>query len=293
MKPAFLSIFYTCVSGLGYGLLLFLSVGVLGKVPTFYSGLGASSPDTLINATGWAVGFGLAGVGLVPGVLNFQLLRRWRSNWVLRSGGLAILSFGLVGLMAFIHLYYGLYVPMLVLICIFVIFLTVFSTSMIYGSVEQIAAWHNRLVPAVFLAFAASSGWLALLVFKAFMDRLTGGDFILALVLVVLAFGLKILWWVGCDDGSGPAIKSRTSDAGAGLQKLDWVISRAQRIWARRIAVFAGVIVSVVALGLGYFFSGYAVLALSAALLAHMVGIVVGRWLFFAQGQHYVALKQH
>lgn len=316
MKPAFSVIIFTCLSGAGYGLLLFLSVGVMGKVPTLYSGLGYAASETIIYGIGWAVGFVLVGISLLASLFHLghperflRALTQWRTSWLSREGVLAIVSFVPLGLMAFVQLYFGLYVPILVMICIFVVFLTVYSTSMIYGSIKAIPMWFNKLTPAVYISFGASSGWMLLLVFKAAMARQVPGDFTLAAILIVLAYAILIGWWI-TNDRAGPiaTIGAATGLGAMGevtqldrphmnenylLEEMGFVIGRKHSDVLRRIAVIVGGIVPLAVMGVAFLVGSSGVMLtiiFGAAALCHLVGIFISRWLFFAQAKHTVML---
>jgi len=307
LHPSPSIILFTTAAGAGYGLLFLL-------------GLGAAQ---LLPATS---GFGLAGTGLalaliVTGLVSslahlghperaWRAISQWRSSWLSREGALALATFA----------------PAAVLSCGWVVLedtqgwfalagllaalgaaATVWATGMIYASLKPVRAWHRPLTAPLYLAFALMSGALLLhLLLAAFGEpRSVAGA--LAALATLLAFGLKAIHWQGiAAEAPRSTPESATGLGHLGLVRmiepphtqtnylLDEMGYRIARKHARKLRLLA------YALGLGgalaltllALITEGAVATLAAALAAAsgLAGILLERWLFFAEATHTVTL---
>jgi DMSO reductase anchor subunit len=298
MRPAWSIIFFTSVSGLGLGLAAWV---VLGFVDL-------SAPHHLLGV-GAAV-IALIGAGLVSSTFHlghperaWRALSQWRSSWLSREGVLAVLA--LAALLA-----WGGYRLMVAVPPVWaatgvalLMAVTVYATSMIYASLRTVARWHHPLTPICYLAFAAAGGLLAVLAVLALLGQGYGESLeLLVLLALASAWGLKIVWWqVAGAAGSGSTLASAT-----GLGRLGTVRSimpphtsenYLQHEMGFVIARKHAATLRLVALGLGALLPALLVLAangsaglLGLAVLLHMAGVFVERWLFFAEAKHVVSL---
>jgi sulfite dehydrogenase (quinone) subunit SoeC len=177
---------------------------------------------------------------------------------------------------------------------------------MIYGGLRAVPAWFHPLTPATYLAFAGAGGALL----TALLARISGEPAalleVLALVLLLAAWGIKLLWWNrALSRGFGPS----TPETATGLGALGRVrlfqpphdgpnyltremvhrVGRRHAARLRRIALLAGAALPVAAVAVSLAAGGLWPLLLIAA-LAHLVGILAERWLFFAEAKHAVGL---
>jgi DMSO reductase anchor subunit len=272
MHPAPSIIVFTSASGAGYGLLFLLSLGALaGLVPS----------DRWFGLTGLVLALGLISVGLAASTLHLKHPERaWRalSQWSV----LAVLAaLGAVG--------------------------TVFCTGSIYASLRPIRQWHQPLVVPIYMGFAVMTGalWLtALLTLFAWPGI---GASMLALVAILAAWGLKIVYWRQvAADGSGSTVASATGlDAPGGVRMLDpphteenyllhemgYRVGRKHAERLRQLAVgFGAVVPFVLLLAVMAGSGGWAAFAAVAAALSGSLGVLVERWLFFAEATHTVTL---
>jgi DMSO reductase anchor subunit len=308
VHPAPSIILFTTAAGAGYGLLFLLGLG---------AGL------ALLPAAPW-FGFGtvllalaLITLGLLSSTLHlghperaWRALSQWRSSWLSREGALALLT----------------YLPALVLGLGWLVFepgagwfavagwlaaagavLTVWCTGMIYTSLKPIREWHQPLTAPVYLAFALMSGALLMHLMLALfaLPRLAAGG--LALGATVLAFGLKATYWARI----AQEVPQSTPESATGLgrfglvrmvepphtqtnyllSEMGFVVGRRHARKLRRLAF---------ALGLGGGFGLTLVALLTAgvvagaaalfAAIAGLAGIMLERWLFFAEARHTVML---
>jgi len=310
MKPAPSIIGFTTSSGLGYGLLFTLATGgILGLVPT----------DRWLGV----VGFLLALLAITAGLLSstfhlghperaWRALSQWRSSWLSREGLLALITYiptmilaagwvigetlsGMIGLVA------ALTAPLALM--------TVYCTGMIYADLPPIRAWHQPLTAPIYVAFALMTGLLALnwllTVFGA-PHQIVG---ILTLLAIALAFGLKILYWQKLKteaDGGSPTIASATGLGSGGLvrmldpphtqtnyllEEMGFQIARKHgrrlRMLTLAFGLFGPIILTLISLvSMGW----AATMAATSALLLGVLGVLIERWLFFAEAEHTVML---
>jgi len=309
MHPAFSVIFFTTASGAGYGLLALLCVfGALGLIP----------PDRWFGVTAFALAFGLVTAGLLSSTFHlghperaWRALTQWKSSWLSREGVLAVLAYIPTGL-------YGAGWIMLqrndgilavigfvgAMFCL----ATVYCTAMIYASLKSIHRWSNPLVPPVYLALGLGTGFLLL---SLLTHGFGYGSAIIdagALFALALAAALKLAYWRGIATTQGPSTAASATGLGRpGLVRLldaphtesNYLMRemayRVARKHADRLRLIAtitlfGVPLAALALTLlapGVFPSVY---PLAVAVVSAASGVLIERWLFFAEAKHTVTL---
>jgi sulfite dehydrogenase (quinone) subunit SoeC len=185
--------------------------------------------------------------------------------------------------------------------------LTVFSTAMIYSSLRTVPSWHSVLTPACYLGFSLSSGMLL----ASSVGQFSGDNlpFYLAAVLagLVVSWLVKLAWW---RRSGGPGIGLPGTDTGTatGLGKLGKVrllerphsgdnyltkemvhrIGRKHAAVLRSISLAFGFALPTILVFLAW--SAGSQLLLWPASASMLLGLVVERWLFFAEARHSVSL---
>ncbi|MBX6743262.1 MAG: dimethyl sulfoxide reductase anchor subunit [Acetobacteraceae bacterium] len=305
MNPAGSIVFFTTASGAGYGLLFWLGLlRIFGLVPA----------DARFGLVSLGVALLLITMGLLSSLAHlghperaWRAVSQWRSSWLSREGVAALLTylpavlFG-IGLLGGIP---ALAVPMGLLAAAGAA-ATVYSTGMIYASLKPIRQWHHPLVVPGYLVLAAFSGAVLLAMLGAFW-----GDGAVPAVLALLTGAggvlLKTAYWRGID--TAPPEATAESATGLGrigkvrpldpphtqtnylLREMGFRIARKHAAKLRRIALAAGfglpMLLALVALLTG----GPAATALLTlgAILA-LCGLLVERWLMFAEATHTVTL---
>ncbi|MFN3935974.1 MAG: dimethyl sulfoxide reductase anchor subunit family protein [Gemmobacter sp.] len=285
MHPAPSVILFTVLSGLGFGLLGFLALGV-GAL----SGWGAFAA--------WGLGAGLAVAGLTASTFHLGNPQRallaftqWRTSWLSREAWAAVLTL-MVLAPAGLGDWLGFPVPTVLRVagaagCV----ATVVCTAMIYASLRSIPRWHWWITPVLFLAFAATGGMI-----------LAVGGPLAALMALVLA-GLLVWTFAAGDRRFAAAGSDMGSATGLGrigtvrvfeqphtggnylTREMIHVVGRRHAGRLRVLAVaLAGLGPALVLLAV----PGLAGQALAAAL--HVAGAFAARWLFFAEAEHVVGL---
>src|SRR5574339_13420 len=106
MHPALSVIVFTVSSGIGYGMLFWLTVNVaFGDWRV--AGVTQWSPERGFGIAVFGVAFALIVAGLLSSTLHlghperaWRALSQWRSSWLSREGVMAILTFVPIGLFA-------------------------------------------------------------------------------------------------------------------------------------------------------------------------------------------------
>ena len=308
MHPAPSIIVFTTLSGAGYGLLLVLALGgVLGPIPA-WPGLGL---------VGMALALGLISVGLLSSTLHlghperaWRAVSQWRSSWLSREGVMALITYLPALIFASDWVLFGTTGGIFWLFALLAAVgaaATVWCTAMIYASLKPIRQWHHPLVAPIYLAFALMTGSLLALPLLAFAGAPHVRVGWLAALAILLAWGLKTLWWRSIDRDQ--PVSTPESATGLGrlglvgmldpphtetnylLHEMAFRIGRRHGRKLRRLSYASGVgaalVLSLLALASTGPLAGV-LAALAAA--AGLVGVAIERWLFFAEARHTVTL---
>jgi DMSO reductase anchor subunit len=304
MNPALSIIFFSTASGAGFGLLMLTGIAApLGLVPQ-NAGFGFVS---LVVAAALAV------AGLLSSTLHlgrperaWRAFSQWRTSWLSREGVFSVLTFVPAAIFGIGWLFFGRTDGVIGLCGIVAAALagaTILCTGMIYASLKPIRQWHNRWVAPIYLLLGLMAGLLLLDLIVRFWARPVG---IPALTLVVIAFAwwLKERYWRFIDMTAAPSTIATATGLGRRgkvrmleppnteenylLKEMGFRIARKHRIRLRlvaRVTAFAApLLATLVALLAG------SALAAAVAVLSAALGLVVERWLFFAEAKHTVML---
>lgn len=285
MHPAPSVIIFTTLSGLGFGLLFWLGLG-------------------LPPVTGWvafvffAIAYALAVGGLLASTFHLghperalKAFTQWRTSWLSREAWTSVAALIAMALYGAGLVFFGTQWAVLGWLGAALSLLTVYSTSMIYGQLKTVPRWKTPLTPALLLAISLAGG------------ALLAGQITAALILLPIAAVLQVLWWVRGDNAlqdSGTTMESATGLGHIGrvrafepphtgtnylLREFVHVVGRKHAIKLRVIALGLGYALPVLLLLLPF---GHLIAVL--AILAHLAGIAASRWLFFAEAEHVVGL---
>ena len=316
MHPAYSIIFFTVASGAGYGLLFLLGIGAATGTP-FAEGGGAGFPLALVFA------LALVSAGLVSSAFHLgrperalRAFTQWRTSWLSREGCLAAVTYVPAILLGagwwagepgagwrFLGLVLAVFAAA-----------TVYATAMIYRTLAAVPRWSTGWVPAGYLVLGAASGavWLA---FIAALSGSPGSGFAgAAAALLVLAGAVKGGYWRAI----GHRASESSIETATGLDRLDpaarvhvldpphtqpnWLQKEMGYHVARRHArklrgvtwglafVVPGVLCLAAWLGGGSAGGTAAGALLGVAAVSASAGLLVERWLFFAEAEHKVTL---
>ena len=297
MRPAFSLIVFTTLSGLGFGLAAILGLGLI------------IAPNSLWWVIYNGVALALIGAGVLSSTLHlghperaWRAMTQWKSSWLSREGVLAALTtillfgFALEGYSeGHGNLKIGIAVALLSLA-------TIWSTAMIYASLKTVARWHHPLTPFVFVAYAISGG----LVLASALDAMANGGIPLlaqpALMALISSAIVTMIW----TKQAGVAGSGSTPESATGLRNLgevrmlmpphseeNWlqhemgfVVARKHAAKLRLFSVTFAIILPAVMV----YSAAASTPMLVLAAMTHIIGVMVSRWLFFAEAKHTVML---
>ncbi|MEO3385631.1 DmsC/YnfH family molybdoenzyme membrane anchor subunit [Mesorhizobium sp. CAU 1741] len=301
MHPALSIIVFTTVSGLGYGLAAALGAGFL-------------DPAHVSTKLAHLLALALIGGGLMSSTLHLRNPQRawrafsqWRSSWLSREGVMAVATFAPLCISAAAAIFQSRYLPVIGMLGVVGSVITVYCTSMIYASLKAVQTWHTPLTPACYLLFSAAGGSLLGAFFRLVSGTSAPLLLVLAALFLALAWGVKWLW----RKNSREAVPLSTAESATGLGTIgqvrlfesphvndNYLTSEMGFRVARKhadklfvIAVLAGgalpVALALIVLATGAT-GALAAIALGIAVLSHGLGMLVERWLFFAEARHAV-----
>jgi DMSO reductase anchor subunit len=307
MHPALSVIFFTTLSGAGLGLLA-LVASIFAVAPLPLSREYALTP--------WVAGVVLLCLGLFASLMHlgqpqraWRALSQWRSSWLSREGVAALATYvpaALLGLGWVVLGATGAWTVATALAAALLALATIACTAMIYRSLKPVQRWCNRWVVPNYIALGLMSGalWLAALMAWWGTGRWSAA---LALAAIALAAPLKLGYWRFIDTTRAASTPESATGLGAIgkvrlldpphteenylLKEMGFKLARKHARKLRRIAVALAFVVPFVLVLLAFFAGGVvAAVAASLAALAAMAGLLVERWLFFAEARHTVTL---
>ncbi len=281
MHPAPSIILFTTLSGLGFGLLAFLGLGlppVTGWVAFVFFFL----------ANALAVGGLLASVTHLANPKNaIKAFREWRSSWLSREGVLAVASLLVMGVFAVALVFFDIRLRTVGALGALLSLATVFTTSMIYTQLKTVPRWNEWTTPPIFMLHALGGGAL-----------LAGQPRLAAILLIAL--GLLMMWaWIKGDEKSlaGTTMETATGLGRIGKMRLLEPPHSGQNYLLKEMAYEVGrkhaQKLRILSLLLGYALPAALMLLFTVhhltaliAIIAHLIGVAAGRWLFFAEAAH-------
>lgn len=285
MNPAPSVIIFTTLSGLGFGLLIWLGLGIL--VPTGW-----------VAFVFFTIAYLLAVGGLTASVFHLghperalKAFTQWRSSWLSREAWLSVGALTVMAIYGAGLVFWGAVWAPLGWLGAALCFGTVIATTMIYTQMRTIPRWQTWLTPALFVALSLAGG------------AVLTGQAVLAAILLVAAGAIQIAWWLRGDGAlarSGTDLVTATGLGHIGTprsfepphtgtnyltREFIHVVGRRHALKLRIIALILGYVLPVALLGLPL-----PHVAAVLATLCHATGIFASRWLFFAEAEHVVGL---
>lgn len=286
MHPAPSVIIFTTLSGLGFGLLVFLGLGMPANLSAFTAFIF------------FAIAYVLAVGGLAASTFHlghperaWKAFSQWRSSWLSREGICAVAALLVMALYGAGLVFFQSQWTALGWLGAALSLATVFTTSMIYAQMKSVPRWHMPWTPAYFLTLSLAGG------------ALLAGQVTLAIVLLILAGAITVATWIIGDSQfakSGTDMETATGLGAIGrvqafepphtgtnylMREFIHVVGRKHSLKLRIIAAVLAFVVPVVLLLLPF----HHMIAL-LAVLSHIAGVATARWLFFAEAEHVVGL---
>lgn len=286
MNPAPSVILFTVLSGMGFGCLAFL-------------GLGLPAPTGWTAFLHWGLGYGLAVGGLLASTFHLgnpqrfmRAFSQWRTSWLSREAWTSVSGLLLLAPVALSD-WLGLGWPRgLGMIGAALCVATVGTTSMIYAQMKTVPRWNSWTTPALFLSFMVAGGAVltgntttalagCLAVAGALIASFQIGDraFTKAAQTTGSATGLDRI-------GEATVFEAPHTGQNYLLREMIHIVARRHAARLRAIGLIAGAIVPwMLLLVLPAHPASFAVAA-----GVHLIGAFAARWLFFAQAEHVVGL---
>lgn len=286
MHPAPSVIIFTVLSGLGFGLLTFLGLGmpkVTGWEAFFY----------------FAIAYALAVGGLVSSTFHLgnpqralKAFTQWRSSWLSREAWLSTMALIVLAVFGAAAVFVGVTIAPLGLLGTLLSLATVLATAMIYAQLKTVPRWNHWLTPLHMLTVSLAGGAII-------AQQATA-----AIVLLLTAGGVQILHWVLGDRRFGERGHTIETATGLGdrgkarlfepphtgsnylLKEMAHVVGRKHAQKLRIISFVAMILIPLIIVAL------LPVNPFTAALATvfYLVGAFASRWLFFAEAEHVVTL---
>lgn len=285
MHPAPSVIIFTTLSGLGFGLLMWL-------------GLGFPATTGLNAFIFFTIAYLLSVGGLISSTLHLghperaiKAFSQWRSSWLSREGICAVAALIVMALYGAGLVFFDARWSLLGILGALLSLATVFTTSMIYTQLKTVPRWNHWTTPALFLTLSIGGG------------ALLAGQVWPALVLIVIAGALQFYAWQNGDSllarsGTNLATATGLGDMGEVrafepphtgtnylMREFIHVVGRKHSQKLRLIALALAFALPVILLLLPF-----SHVTAAFAVLSHLAGVFVLRWLFFAEAEHVVGL---
>lgn len=285
MHPAPSVILFSTLSGLGFGLL-------------FWLGVGMPAPTGWVGFIFFTIAYLLAVGGLIASTFHLghreralKAFSQWRTSWLSREAWLSVSALIIMAIYGAGLVFFTTRWAALGYLGAALSLVTVFSTSMIYTQLKTVPRWHNTTTPVMFVLYALAGGAL-----------LSGQGHIAPLLLIAAGFA-QLGHWLRGDRAfarSGTTLASATGLGTNGsvrsfepphtgtnylLREFVYVVARKHSLTLRIIGLSLSCVAPVALL----FLPAGHLLAL-VAVLCHLCGVLITRWLFFAEAEHVVGL---
>lgn len=286
MHPAPSIIVFTVLSGLGFGLLFFL-------------GLGKPDVSGFTAFVFFLMGFALATGGLIASTFHLgnpqralKAFTQWKTSWLSREAWLAVATLIVMGLYAIGVIFFHTRLTVLGLIGAALCAATVFATSMMYTQLKTVPRWNHWSTPILFLLYSVTGG------------ALLAGQMVLLMPLLLLLGTAQLVFWMFGDNlfsDSGTSIETATGLGRIGKVRLfeaphtggnyltREMVHVVGRKHASKLRIIGVTLLSLLPWAIFAFFNFGHIWAL-IAVISHLAGAFVCRWLFFAQAEHTVGL---
>ncbi len=286
MHPAPSVIFFTVFSGLGFGFLAWLGIGI-------------PAPQ------GWAafpyffVAFAMAVGGLIASTFHLgnpknalKAFSQWRSSWLSREAWMAVLTLTAMGIFAAANIFLNISMPPLGIVGAIMALITVYTTSMMYAQLKTVPRWNHWSTSLLFILLALGGG------------AILAADSLGTILFIGLAALTQIYVWDAGDKRftkRGHSIETATGLGDIGKVRMyepphsgtNYLLTEMVYVVARKHAIKLRIIaftLAYVAPMLLAMISDRSFDLSIVALVAHIIGLLAQRWLFFAEAEHVVGL---
>ena len=306
MHPAFSVIFFTTASGAGYGLITLMAILQASKI---------LPPDPQVGWVGFGIAFALITIGLLTSTFHlghperaWRAISQWRSSWLSREGLLAILTYIPTGAYAIGWIFLDWRDDLFILtgmvgamLCV----QTVYCTAMIYASLKTIRAWANVWTAIGYLSISIFTGALLVNAIASVFGYWHPAMFWITTVAIAVAGVAKMQYWRFIDRNPSKS----TAETATGIKghikllesphtqenylqkEMGYKIARKHAAKLRQLAIAAGFVAPILLITLANTSVPATAAALSVlAVPTALIGVLIERWLFFAEAKHVVTL---
>jgi DMSO reductase anchor subunit len=307
MHPAFSVIFFTTASGAGYGLLALLGLSAAS---------GLLAPNRWLGVVSVGLALALVTAGLLSSTAHlgrperaWRAFSQWRSSWLSREGIISVITYVPALVFAFgwaiLNRTDG-FVPAAGAVAAICALLTVFTTGMIYASLKPIPEWHNNFTVPGYLILSVMTGAVLLnMTLRLFAEDARPAAICAALAILAGWIWKAVTWRYNDALTIETTLNTATGLEGGTVRSIEWPHTqenfvmkemgfRVARKHAQKLRLLVHVLTFALPLALTLVtLAGSGAVAVVAAVLAVMLqlpGMLVERWLFFAQARHVVAL---
>lgn len=309
MHPAYSVIFFTTATGAGYGLLACLGIS---------AGFGLIDPGFWFRLIALGLALALISTGLLSSAAHlgrperaWRAFSQWRSSWLSREGVASVATFipaSLFGISWVLLGEDGGWVAAMGLLSAIGAAVTVSTTGMIYASLKPIAQWSSPFTLPAYLIFAAMTGTVLFNTLLWLFGAPSLPAHLLAIALTALGWVWKAATWRHNDRlVSETTLNTATGLKGGEVRSIEWPhteenyllkemgfrVARKHSTRLRLIAQMLAFALPLLLLAMAFGLSAMPWLAAGlslAAAVSQIAGMLVERWLFFAEAKHTVML---
>ena len=306
MKPAFSIVVHTTLSGAGYGMLFWLGI---------YAPFNLLAPNPESGAVTMTAAIGLIAGGLIASLFHlghpqriWRTFTRWRHSWLSREAIASTLTF----------------VPAIIFGLGWAAFddtrgfwalnaacsaggalLTVTCAAFIYRSLKPIPQWHNAWVVPNFLALSGMSGALMLNAILETLHAPLPRAQIIVLLTIGVALAVKLGYWRSIDSpeptstpesATGLGFLGRVGSLEAPhtsenylLKEMGFQFAREHANVLRRVVLLLAYLIPFALTSFAFIVPGqFSCLGYCSAASSAVCGLLIERWLFFAEARHAV-----
>jgi len=169
----------------------------------------------------------------------------------------------------------------LVVVCALV---TLYATGMIYASLRTIRQWHQALTAPIYVTLGLASGAVLLRLLLVVLREASSWSAWLAMLLLGIGAALKWGYWLRIDG----ELRAYTLEAATGLGHLGemgYQVARKHAQKLRKAALLFAFGLPILLLLISQA-PGWAIAGAVLATLSLAAGLIIERWLFFAEAEH-------
>ena len=222
---------------------------------------------------------------------SLKAFTQWRTSWLSREAWLAVAALTVMAFYGAGLVFFGVAVVLLGWLGAILSIATVYATSMIYAQLKTVPRWNTPLTCVLFIILALTGG--AILTSNVEM----------ALSLLICSGVVQVAYWVSGDQAfikSGTTLATATGLGRKGVVRAfepphtgtNYLLREFVHLVGRKHASKLRMISLILMVGTPILIFSIALTPITAfiAIIAHISGLFISRWLFFAQAEHVVGL---